>query len=683
MRSNKLKYIFVFIGIFSISLFSYSQTTFAAKNTASIDSFMSAWQKYVTPKITAILIPKVEPIKNLTQEVKKNTTTDTKSTSPDIKIVSSVPANATISGSTLLTALRALIAKGLPEDVRNALQGPTGPAGPVGPQGPQGPAGSQGSSGYTFSAPPPASPNPSGPIGIMGGFATLGVQELNTKTIAVTSTATIQTLTVTGTANLPTLNTTTLSADTLTIGGGYGSTGVTVPDTGNISANGNLIVDGTSTLTGNVGIGTSSPTAKLDIYETGNYAFNSGQQYADFGVNFITGQGDRPNSYFGAKNVFNSLNVNILGAASFINQNNTALGTTYGAFFVASSNGANPAATYGGYSEAVFGEEGTGTNVKNIGHFFSTQNRSATGVITNNYDAFIETSNLFGGGGVITNNYGIYVNDQTAGTNNWALKTTGVGKIELGTAPTSSLWLPSAYLASIGKDSTNPLTSDSGIYTVLEIGPTFTQNSNVANYIAGSNVEITVGGSGNMTGIAGQFFGAKYTGSGILADGVYGAYSQAVQTGGTSSNVIGFQVANVISGGATTDTTGIDIYGTAISGGATAVNNIGLNVRDVTGGTNNRAIYTNQTAGANNYALYNAGTAKSYFAGNVGIGTTTPSQNLEINGGIRYNTVTAKPACDATTRGTTWFVNGANGVKDTFEACAKDATDVYAWRTIY
>lgn len=67
----------------------------------------------------------------------------------------------------------------------------------------------------------------------------------------------------------------------------------------------------------------------------------------------------------------------------------------------------------------------------------------------------------------------------------------------------------------------------------------------------------------------------------------------------------------------------------------------------------------------------------------VGIGTATPGQALEVNGGMRLNTATAKPACDATVRGTFWVTQGAVGVKDTVEVCAKDATNVYAWRAIY
>lgn len=69
--------------------------------------------------------------------------------------------------------------------------------------------------------------------------------------------------------------------------------------------------------------------------------------------------------------------------------------------------------------------------------------------------------------------------------------------------------------------------------------------------------------------------------------------------------------------------------------------------------------------------------------GYVGIGTTGPTQRLEVEGGVRYNTATSKPTCDSAVRGTTWHVRSGAGVKDTFEICAKDAADTYAWRTIY
>lgn len=72
--------------------------------------------------------------------------------------------------------------------------------------------------------------------------------------------------------------------------------------------------------------------------------------------------------------------------------------------------------------------------------------------------------------------------------------------------------------------------------------------------------------------------------------------------------------------------------------------------------------------------------------GKVGIGITTPTQKLEVyNGGVRLNNLitTSKPACDATTRGTLWFVSAAAGAADALQVCSKDAANAYAWRALF
>lgn len=71
--------------------------------------------------------------------------------------------------------------------------------------------------------------------------------------------------------------------------------------------------------------------------------------------------------------------------------------------------------------------------------------------------------------------------------------------------------------------------------------------------------------------------------------------------------------------------------------------------------------------------------------GNVGIGTISPNANaqLDINGAIKIADTGTKPLCSSTNRGMIWHDFGAAGVKDTVEICAKDISDVYAWRVIY
>ncbi len=82
---------------------------------------------------------------------------------------------------------------------------------------------------------------------------------------------------------------------------------------------------------------------------------------------------------------------------------------------------------------------------------------------------------------------------------------------------------------------------------------------------------------------------------------------------------------------------------------------------------------------------YDTGTKiYSLSANKVGVGTSNPTQQLEINGGVRLNTSTARPSCTTSVRGTLWFTYGVGTSKDSLYLCAQAAgTTVPSWKTIY
>ncbi len=147
-------------------------------------------------------------------------------------------------------------------------------------------------------------------------------------------------------------------------------------------------------------------------------------------------------------------------------------------------------------------------------------------------------------------------------------------------------------------------------------------------------------GTESGTALGGAYLLGDVSGSGNLTTGM-GAYAFARHNGtGTVSNLRGINShASNNSTGSVTNMTGVFGQASNSNAGATTTNAYGGYFRSNQASgtiTNSYGVYIANGSGTNQWGLYQAGTDDTnYFAGDVGIGDTTPETKLDINGTLK------------------------------------------------
>jgi hypothetical protein len=140
-----------------------------------------------------------------------------------------------------------------------------------------------------------------------------------------------------------------------------------------------------------------------------------------------------------------------------------------------------------------------------------------------------------------------------------------------------------------------------------------------------------VGGAGNasiglfvqnaaLTGTAQYGVVGQPTGSSAATTQINGVFA-GIKTAAASftvTNAAGFRTEDAVKGA-----------------GSTITSLHGLYIADQVQGTNNYGITSLVSSGTNKYNLYISGTADNYFAGNLGIGTSSPAVKLDVSGTAR------------------------------------------------
>jgi len=143
---------------------------------------------------------------------------------------------------------------------------------------------------------------------------------------------------------------------------------------------------------------------------------------------------------------------------------------------------------------------------------------------------------------------------------------------------------------------------------------------------------VTVNGYMGVGGAGASTVGVNVVSAALTGATQYGIAATPVGTGTTQINGIAAAAGTSNTAFTVANASGFRALNLAKGAASTITSYHGLYVEDLTQGTNNYGITSLVSSGTNKWNIYASGTAQNYFAGNVGIGTTTPVSLLDVNG---------------------------------------------------
>lgn len=357
----------------------------------------------------------------------------------------------------------------------------------------------------------------------------------------------------------------------------------------NTAAN-NLIVEG------NVGIGDSSPTAKLEV-----------------------GNGT------------DSLQVSSVGDITFVDADGGAsiTGSAGGALLVTA-----PATNLNLQSDGSIdvniagGSSATGCTVANAsGDLTCTGNITGSGSGTVGFWSRSGTTLS-----PATSNDIVSISSNTAGSVFTATQTSsgyaGVftgGNVGIGTtAPTRLLDVTKTSTATSG------INQDGGYFTYIANPGSITSSGTYYDGLVSSAQSTANGIDQSNTNLRGSTFVSTYAGNSTLGSAVGSVAAIYNTSSGTVTGSVGLQTAlNNTGTGTITNARGILVGNITNSGGGAITSLNGVTISNQSGATNNTNLLIGTTTiptGTVNYSIYNSSTYDNYFAGVLGINDTTPTE---------------------------------------------------------